>query len=139
MIERETSKQPFIRIRQSPTNYKPHSKCKSQSQASALDGSNRKIKASDDIVEINRVKNSSFLSAPENSIKQIKDKIKGYITFNSETSAFIKPATEHLTECPRKGTQEQFRISIFRNNIKRKINLKLIEDINPERYPRLSK
>lgn len=76
--------------------------------------------------------NDSILSASEISIGQVKSKITEYLRCNLQTSPlnYQNEPTLDIT----KNTNDNFRVSLFKSNLKKKINLKMLQNIQTQRY-----
>ena len=140
MIENEEKSQPkyeasFMKICQPPSLYKRNSKTTAKIHEPLKKRFNSPQHSPLSInSETPKSHNLSFVSSPERSIEQIKGKIQEYLVVNSEMPQLCKNASDLIHDISRKTTQEQFRISIFKNNNRKRISLKMIQEMNPERY-----
>ena len=73
-------------------------------------------------------KNKSAFASPEHSIEQIKGKIREFLVDHSETSALR--SYESHREMQR--TDKEYHVGIFKKNAKKRVNLKFLDEINPE-------
>ena len=109
-----------------PALYQPRHKSTSHQQHPFLNRLNNPILTQKTQGIPKQPSSYSSSSSPTVSIEQIKGKIRELLTSSSEITD-VRQGCDSFTDLPTKASNEHFRITMFRSNARKRVNLKLLD------------